>query len=47
MDAGEAERGRTAGGQGVANAAAERVDQVFFGMAIGRLVDPRHPKIQG
>jgi len=40
IDAGEVERGRGDFGQGVANAAAERVDQVFFGMAIGRLVDP-------
>ena len=27
-------------GEGVADAAAERVDQVFFGMAVGRVVDP-------
>ncbi len=27
-------------GEGVADAAAERVDQVFFGMAVRRLVDP-------
>ena len=28
-------------GKGVADAAAERVDHVFFGMAVGRVVDPR------
>src|SRR5271166_1357951 len=27
-------------GEGVADTAAERVDQVFFGMAVGRVVDP-------
>jgi hypothetical protein len=27
-------------GEGVADAAAERVDHVFFGMAVGRVVDP-------
>ena len=32
--------GDQAFGEGVANTAAERVDHVFFGMAIGRVVDP-------
>jgi len=40
MDAGEVERGRAVVRQGVADAAAERVDQVFFRMAVGRLVEP-------
>ena len=40
MDLVKVGRGRTALGQGIANAAAERVDQVFFRMAIGREVDP-------
>jgi len=38
MDPVEVERRRGDFRQGVANAAAERVDQVFFGMAIGREV---------
>jgi len=35
MDPGEVGRGHAAVGQGVADAAAERVHHVFFGMAIG------------
>jgi len=40
MDSSEVERGRAAIRQSVANAAAERVDQVFFRMAVGGLVQP-------
>ncbi len=37
MDLAEVKRGRDAPGQGVANAAAERVEQVFFRMAAAGL----------
>jgi hypothetical protein len=40
MDTAEVGFGHQAFGKGIANAAAERVDQVFFGMAVGREVDP-------
>jgi hypothetical protein len=40
MDLVKVGRGRTVPRQGITNAAAERVDQVFFQMAIGREVDP-------
>jgi hypothetical protein len=40
MDSAEVGWWRQALGKGVADAAAERVDNVFFGMAIGRIVDP-------
>ena len=40
MDPREPGLGRADLGQGVANAAAERVHHVFFGMAIGRVVQP-------
>jgi hypothetical protein len=40
MDPREAGRERIAVGQCIANAAAERVHQVFFRMAIGREIDP-------
>jgi hypothetical protein len=38
MDPREVKRQRVALGQGITNAAAERVDQVFFGMAVGLAV---------
>jgi hypothetical protein len=40
MDPVKAGTWRQALGEGIADAAAERVDQVFFGMAVGRVVDP-------
>ena len=39
MDRVKAGPWRQALGEGIANAAAERVDHVFFGMAVGRVVD--------
>ena len=41
MDGAEVGRWHQALGKAVADAAAERVDHVFFGMAVGRVVDPR------
>ncbi len=43
MDLAEVERGHTPFGQRIANAAAERVDPVFFRVAIGREIDPLPP----
>jgi hypothetical protein len=40
VDGAEVGRWHQALGKGVADAAAERVDHVFFGMAVGRVVDP-------
>ena len=40
MDGAEVGRWHQALGKGVADAAAERVDHVFFRMAVGRVVDP-------
>jgi len=40
MDPGEVERRRAVVRQGVADAAAERVEQVFFRKAVDRLVEP-------
>jgi hypothetical protein len=40
MDRAEVGIGHKAFRKGIANAVAERVDQVFLGMAIGREVDP-------
>ncbi len=40
MDRAKLGFGHQAFGKGVANAAAECVDQVFFGMGVGRVIDP-------